>query len=100
MAKIDELVEQARDELYGKEIYLEDLDNKIKTIFKTKKSALDVIKDWVIERVDDDILFTYNFYVQSGRYIIYITFKMVDKKHDVLGKIKLQLVDIFRMWEV
>lgn len=97
MAKIDELVKQARDELYGKEMYIDELDNKIKTIFKTKKSALDVIKYWVMEIINNDICFTYNFYVQSSRYIIYVTFKMVDKKHAILGDIKLQLVDIFRM---
>lgn len=97
MAKIDELVKQARDELYGKEMYIDELDNKIKTIFKTKKSALDVIKYWVMEIINNDICFTYNFYVQSGRYIIYVKFKMMEERHAVLGDMKVKLIDIIRM---
>lgn len=97
MAKIDELVKQARDELCGKEMYIEDLDNKIKTIFKTKKSALDIMKYWVMEIIDNNICFTYNFYVQSGRYIIYVTFKMMEERHAVLGNMKVKLINIIRM---
>lgn len=37
MAKIDELVKQIKDELLDKEMNLDDLDNRIKEIFKTKK---------------------------------------------------------------
>ena len=96
MAKIDELVKQARD-LYGKEMYIDELDNKIKAIFKTKKSALDVIKYWVMEIINNDICFTYNFYVQSGRYIIYVTCKMMEERHAILGDMKVKLINIIRM---
>lgn len=95
MAKIDELVKQARDELCGKEMYLEDLDNKIKTFFKAKKSAFDDMKSWIVNK--NNMSFTYNFYVQSNRYIIYVTFKMMEERHAVLGNMKVKLINIIRM---
>lgn len=95
MAKIDELVKQARDELCEKEMYLEDLDNKIKTFFKAKKSAFDDMKSWIVNK--NNMSFTYNFYVQSNRYIIYVTFKICDEKERIFKWVKVKLINIIRM---
>ncbi len=96
MAKIDETVAEVIKELEEREIELTEFDNKIKNIFKTKKSVFDHMKDWGINTIDG-IVIKYNFEVQS-RYQIYISFKVIEGKTDKSVKdMKVKLVGIQRI---
>lgn len=96
MAKIDELVKQIKDELLDKEMNLDNLDNRIKEIFKTKKSVFDDIKDWVIS-TEDEFKIRYNFAAKS-HYRIYITLEICNgKKQMLLKEMKVKLIKIIRM---
>ncbi len=96
MAKIDETVARAVKELKDAEFKLIELDDKIKDIFKTKKSVFENMKDLGINTTNG-IIIKYNFEVQS-RYQIYITFKVIEGKNDQRIKdMKVKLIKIIRM---
>lgn len=96
MAKIDELVKQIKDELLDKEMNLDNLDNRIKEIFKTRKSAFDTIKDWVIS-TEDGFKIRYSFAAKS-HYRIYITLEICNgEKQMLLKEMKVKLIKIIRM---
>ena len=94
MAKIDEVINNAKTELQD-EMELIELDDKIKKFFKTKTSAFDSIKDWVVN-MSDGIKVWYQFRAQG--YSIFVTFKIIElKKDQVLKYLKVKVVDIERM---
>lgn len=96
MAKIDVTVAEAIKELEEEEIELTEFDNKIKNIFKTKKSVFDCMKYWGINTING-IEIKYNFEVQS-RYQIYISFKVIEGKTDKSIKdMKVKLISIERI---
>lgn len=96
MAKIDELVKQVKDELLDKEMNLDDLDNRIKEIFKTKNSVFDAIKDWVIS-TEDGLKVQYNFTAKSN-YRIYITLQVCNgEKQMMLKNMKVKLIKIIKI---
>ena len=83
MAKIDELVKKAENELLGKKIEILEMDNKMKDIFNTKNSLLTNIKDWVINNSSNETNVTYCYHVQY-EYVIYAKFKICKSKYDFL----------------
>ena len=96
MAKIDELVKQIKEELLDKEMNLDNLDNRIKEIFKTRKSVFDDIKKWVIS-TEDEFKIQYTFMVKSY-YRIYITLEVCSGvKQIFLKEMKVKLIKIIRM---
>ena len=96
MAKINELVKQVKDELLDKEMNLDNLDNRIKEIFKTRKSVFDDIKNWVIS-TEDGFKIRYNFAVKS-HYRIYVTLQICDgEKQMMLKNMKVKLIKIIKI---
>lgn len=83
MAKIDELVEKAENELLGKKIGIIELDNTLKDMFKAKNSLFTNIKDWVINNSSDETKITYCYHVQR-EHVVYVTFKVCKNKYDML----------------
>lgn len=96
MAKIDELIKQAKEELLDKEMNLDNLDNKIKEIFKTRNSVFDDINDWVIS-TENGFKIQYSFIAKSN-YRIYITLQVCSgEKQMMLKNMKVKLIKIMRI---
>lgn len=94
MAKIDELVDKAKEILVG-EVELIEVDNKIKDIFRTEDSLFGHAKDWIINYTDG--LKICCSYKVSGDYRIYVTFKIDDFKYDKLMRdVRVKVIDISR----
>lgn len=94
MAKIDEIIDKAKSELQDEMEFIE-LDNRIKEIFKTKTSAFEMAKDWVVN-MSDGIRIRYQFKIQ-GRYSIFVTLKIIERKTDQLIRyLKVKVINIER----
>lgn len=95
MAKLDELVNQVKEELLEKEIDLIELDDKIKETFKTKNSIFSNVKDWTIN-YSNEFEITYCYHLPR-EHLIYITF-IIDKfEHNkTIQYVKVKLINVQR----
>lgn len=94
MTNLKILVDNVKAELFDKEFEIEELDNKIKEIFKTRDTIWDNVKEWVINNSENDTTICSCYHIKNEN-VLYVTFKICKNKYDKLLKYAVvKIVDI------